>query len=37
VQRVQSSVGIPFTGEDDDAFTNFNQVSVCLAVFKQIE
>ncbi|XP_045823372.1 spindle and kinetochore-associated protein 2 [Trifolium pratense] len=26
VQRMQSSVGIPFTGEDDDAFTNFNQV-----------
>ncbi|GAU17678.1 hypothetical protein TSUD_07400, partial [Trifolium subterraneum] len=25
VQRMQSSVGIPFTGEDDDAFTNFNQ------------
>ncbi|AES59068.1 putative spindle and kinetochore-associated protein [Medicago truncatula] len=26
VQRMQSSVGIPFTSEDDDAFTNFKQV-----------
>jgi len=28
VQRMQSSVGIPFTSEDDDAFTNFKQVIV---------
>jgi hypothetical protein len=33
VQRMQSSVGIPFTGEDDDAFTNFNQVIVCVFVW----
>ncbi|XP_004498821.1 uncharacterized protein [Cicer arietinum] len=26
LQRMQSSVGIPFTGEDDAAFTNFKQV-----------
>ncbi|GAU42423.1 hypothetical protein TSUD_247650 [Trifolium subterraneum] len=28
VQCMQSSVGIPFTGEDDDALTNFNQLFV---------
>ncbi|KAJ7966307.1 spindle and kinetochore-associated protein 2 [Quillaja saponaria] len=26
VQRMQASLGIPFTGEDDIAFTNFKQI-----------
>ncbi|XP_020960876.1 uncharacterized protein LOC107605449 isoform X2 [Arachis ipaensis] len=26
VQRMQASVGIPLTGEDDEAFTNFQQI-----------
>lgn len=30
LQRMQASVGIPLTGEDDAAFTNFKQVSVCV-------
>lgn len=32
VQRMQSSVGIPFTSEDDDAFTNFKQVIVFVFI-----
>lgn len=30
---MQSSVGIPFTGEDEDAFANFKQVIACVCVF----
>jgi hypothetical protein len=32
VQRMESSVGIPFTSEDDDAFTNFKQVIVFVFI-----